>query len=61
MNDLFEFIKANPDLVTEYQDKKQIKLQLLESKEGKLYMKPDTYKKSEGAAPEPTYSTDLPF
>lgn len=44
MNDLFEFCKQRPELLTEYNSKKQLKLQLLRSKEGKLYAAVDTFK-----------------
>jgi len=45
MNDLFEFCKKNPQLISEYQGKKQIKLQLLKSREGKPYMVVDNYQR----------------
>jgi len=51
MNDLFEFCKSKPELLTEYNGKKQIKLQLLKSKEGKLYAAVDTYKPGTTPAP----------
>ncbi len=44
MNDLFAFCKENETLVTEYNGAKQLKLQLLKSKEGKLYAAVDTFK-----------------
>lgn len=50
MNDLFAFCKAHPELVTEYQDKKQLKVQILRSKEGKLYGAVDTWKPGEQSA-----------
>lgn len=63
-NDLFTFCKENPQLMTEYDGKKQIRIQLLESKAGKLYGAVDTYKKEEAkAAPAATKQPedDLPF
>lgn len=51
MNDLFAFCKAHPELITEYQDKKQLKLQILKSKNGNLYAKVDTWKPDAQAAP----------
>jgi hypothetical protein len=73
LNDLVAFCKAKPELLTEYQGAKQLKLQLLRSKEGKLYSCVDTYKPGEAkpatpaakavpvkaAAPDP--NDDLPF
>ena len=68
MNDLFAFCKANPDLVTEYQGKKQLKLQILKSQKGNLYAKVDTWKPdTQQAAPAvfdaPTLpdDNDVPF
>lgn len=68
MNDLFAFCKANESLLTEYNGKKQIKLQILKSKQGKLYAAVDTYKAAEksaapvAAAPvEVQPIDDLPF
>lgn len=43
-NDLFAWLKKNEALLSEYQGKKQIRLQLLEGKKG-LYCVVDTYKK----------------
>jgi hypothetical protein len=64
-NALYAWLKANPSLLTEYNGEKQIKLQLLNSKAGKLYAAVDTYK----AEPKSNYSVpaseersdDLPF
>jgi len=50
MNDLFAFCKAHPELITEYQDKKQLKLQVLKSSKGNLYAKVDTWKPAEQAS-----------
>lgn len=49
-NDLFAWLKSKPELLTEYDGKKQLKLQLLNSKAGKLYAAVDTFK------PEPKAS-----
>jgi hypothetical protein len=43
LNDLFEWVKANPQFLVDYQGKKQLKLQVLRSKDGKIYMTVDTY------------------
>jgi hypothetical protein len=59
MNDLFEFCKKNPELVTEYQSKKQLRLQILKSQKGNLYAKVDTWKPTQAGADEPKES--LPF
>ena len=37
MNDLFNFCKQNPDLITDYKGQKQLRLQLLRSSKGNLY------------------------
>ena len=44
-NDLVAWLKKEPELLTEYEGKKQIKLQVLKSKEGKPYLQVDTFKK----------------
>lgn len=69
MNDLYEFCKKHPELVTEYQGKKQLKLQVLKSGKGNLYAKVDTWKPDAQAAPsaglppsaEAEDTSDLPF
>lgn len=63
MNDLFAFCKAHPELITEYQDKKQLKLQILKSNKGNLYAKVDTWKpdaQTQPAAPAMNTPVDLP-
>jgi hypothetical protein len=55
-NDLFAWLKKNENLLTEYEGKKQIKLQILEGQKG-LYLQVDTYKKDS----VPGYSDSLPF
>lgn len=42
-NDLFTWCKANADLMTEYEGKKQIRLQILNGNKG-LYLVVDEYK-----------------
>lgn len=67
--DLVAFVKANPDYLSDYQGKKQLRLQLLKSQAGKLYMTVDTYKRQEQAkesySSSEGYKTDdgsgLPF
>jgi hypothetical protein len=44
LDDLAAFFANRPELLTEYKDKKQLKLQLLKSKDGKLYAAVDTFK-----------------
>jgi hypothetical protein len=63
LNELFAWAKAHPELQTEYNGAKQIKLQLLNSKQGKLYAAVDTYKPSGGQAAAKTEEqpSDLPF
>ncbi len=60
-NDLYEWLKANPHLLTEYKKKKQIKLQLLNSKGGKIYAAVDTWKPGEAAATAQGDPQGLPF
>jgi hypothetical protein len=50
--EFLEWIKANPDFLTEYKGEKQIRLQLLERKDGKgLNLVVDTYKPKEDGLP----------
>lgn len=69
---LMMFCQDNPDLLSEYNGLKQIRLQLLKSQAGKLYMAVDTYKKEGNYSAPPKNSTsgydmseppidDLPF
>jgi hypothetical protein len=44
LEDLKEFFNQNQDLLTEFNGKKQLKLQILNSKEGKPYAAVDTFK-----------------
>jgi len=63
LNELVSFAKENPQLLTEYNGEKQLRIQLLKSKDGKPYMTVDTWKPAEltanPVATEPT--EDLPF
>lgn len=62
LNDLVTYAKENPDLLTEYNGQKQIKIQLLKSKDGNLYGAVDTYKPAAPApTPAPIPENDLPF
>ena len=68
MNDLFTFCKENQALLTEYNGQKQLKLQVLKSKEGNLYAAVDTFKptaqSAQVTAPADTKlpdTNDLPF
>lgn len=69
-NTLFAWLKANPELLTDYNGDKQVRLQLLNSKQGKLYAAVDTYKAEPKSKPAPRqtlpeeapeYRDDLPF
>ncbi len=52
-DDLMAFVIDNPDMMTEYNGKKQLRIQVLRSKEGKPYIAVDTWKpNAEGAAPQ---------
>lgn len=54
LDEFFAFVQANPQLLTEYQGKAQLKFQILRSKEGKLYTQVDDYKPQQQAqAPSP--------
>jgi hypothetical protein len=63
LNELVSFAKENPQLLTEYNGEKQLRIQLLKSKDGKPYMTVDTWKPEQPLAnPAPTEPTeDLPF
>jgi hypothetical protein len=69
LNELRTFAKKNPQLLTEYNGEKQLRIQLLKSKDGKPYMVVDTWKPTETTAPvfdAPKLATkeeldDLPF
>lgn len=50
-NDFVAWLKANPDLLSEYKGKKQVSLDIMESKEGKYYLSVNTH----------VANTDLPF
>lgn len=72
-NDLVSFLKERPDLLTDYNGAKQIRLQVLKSQKGELYSVVDTYKKGDpkpqAAKPKqqaaevvkPKVNDDLPF
>lgn len=52
---LVKFCKDNAALLSDYQGTPQLRLQLLKSQAGKLYMTVDTYKRPEGGA-QPGYA-----
>ena len=62
-NDLITWLKANESLLTEYNGKKQIRLQVLKSKDGKPYCAVDTYKAEPKASNQSGDKDDqkLPF
>jgi len=47
-NELVTFLKEHPELLTEYNGNKQVRIQILTSKQGKPYIAVDTWKPSEG-------------
>jgi hypothetical protein len=51
LNELVTFAKENPQLLSEYNGEKQLRIQLLKSKDGKPYMTVDTWKPSDTTAP----------
>jgi hypothetical protein len=63
LTELETFVNENPNLLTEYNGQKQLKIQLLKSKDGKPYMTVDTWKPSEQTATIVTEkpTEDLPF
>jgi hypothetical protein len=66
LDDLQAFCIDKPELMTEYNGKKQLRLQVLKSKEGNLYASVDTWRPAEttGSLPasNPLPNTDsLPF
>ena len=66
IKDLLAFVNANDNLTSEYNGSKQLKLQLLESKKGTLYLAVDTFKPTakdggNGGFTHNTYPDDLPF
>jgi len=60
-NDLITWLKANEHLLTEYQGKKQIRLQILLSKDGKPYCAVDTFKATAKGDQKEDDSSGLPF
>ena len=62
-NKLVAFLKANPELLTEYNGEKQVRIQVLKSKDGNPYVAVDTWKPIQGggtSAP-PADEESLPF
>lgn len=55
-NDLIAWLKKNPDYLKDYKGSKQLNLDLVESKDGGLYMAVNTFVKAGKEADE-----DLPF
>ncbi len=47
LNEFIAFCRENPELLTEYNGEKQIKLQRLRSQSGNEYLKVDTFKPSQ--------------
>lgn len=56
LSEFVNFCKENPDFLSDYNGNKQIKLQLVEKKQGGLFLSVDTYKKENKEA-----ESDLPF
>ena len=53
LNELVQFGKDNPQLLTEYNGQKQIKIQLLKSKDGNPYISVDTWKRDDNTPVPP--------
>jgi len=51
LNELIKFGKDNPTFLSDYNGEKQLRLQVLKSKEGNLYATVDNYKPTTGAVP----------
>jgi hypothetical protein len=49
LNELVTFAKENPELLSEYNGQKQVKFQLLKSKDGNPYMAVDNWKPTQQA------------
>jgi|TARA_R110002020_G_scaffold424088_2_gene633256 hypothetical protein len=65
LNDLFQFAKENPELLSEYEGNKQLKCQMLNGDKG-VYLTVDTWKpeKKKASAPEQKEKVgedELPF
>ena len=60
LNDLVTFCKENESLLSEYNGQKQIRLQVLKSKDGNLYCAVDTYKNTQAAPPAPASQQGFP-
>jgi len=63
LNALVKFCKDNPELLSEYNGEKQLKVQGLTSRDGKLYLAVDDYKPGQAApqAGNMAEVDDLPF
>lgn len=71
LDDIKEMFTENKEFVTEYNGKAQLRLQQLKSKDGKIYLAIDTYKKDGEQKSKPAAKTanepigydsnDLPF
>lgn len=63
LDDLISGLKADPSILTEYNGKKQLKVQLLNSQAGAPYAVIDTYKKGEpqktAPAPQKPFESNL--
>lgn len=60
LNELVQFGKDNPDLLSDYQGQKQLKLELLKSKKGGIYAVVNDYKPKAKAGSASSVD-DLPF
>ena len=57
LNELVQFCKENPEMLSDYNGVKQLKIQVKESKDGKTYVELNDYK----PAAKSKESSDLPF
>jgi len=61
LNELVQFCKDNPDLLTEYNGQKQLRLQIVKTKAGNLSANVDTYKSEKSEKSFIKDQENLPF
>lgn len=61
LNELVQFCKENPEMLTDYNGVKQLKIQVKESKDGKVYVDWNDYKPAQPKSDISKDNGDLPF
>lgn len=56
--DFWEWVKYNPEMITEYKGKKQLKLQITKSKDGRLSASVNTWKPNNESSSHGTTTRD---